>query len=61
MVNAETEIRIQAECILTDPAASFALKDMIRASMRRDPVDALADAEAHSDWCRRRLKAIQAL
>ena len=35
----------QIERVLCDPAASFWLKDALRAALARDPVDAANDAE----------------
>lgn len=36
----------QAAQILSDPSASYWLKDALRAALERDCVDALSDAEA---------------
>jgi hypothetical protein len=37
--------RLEVEQVLSDPAASFWLKDALRAALARDPVDAANDAE----------------
>ncbi len=44
--------------ILTDPSASYWLKDAIKGLVDRDPVDALADAEALRDAMRDNLTLI---
>ncbi len=41
--------------ILNNPAASFWLKDALRAALKRDPVDALRDAEVLRDVLQRHL------
>lgn len=38
--------RFEVEQVLSDPAASFWLKDTLRSALDRDPVDAANDAEA---------------
>jgi len=44
------------ERVLSDPAASFWLKEALRSALTRDPVDAANDAEILfsllDDWCR---------
>lgn len=40
-----TDRHIGVEEVLNSPEASYWLKDMLRASLRRDPVDAVKDAE----------------
>lgn len=37
--------RLEIEQALSDPAASFWLKDELRSALARDPVDAAKDAE----------------
>jgi len=37
--------RLEVEQVLSDPAASFWLKDALRSAVVRDPVDAANDAE----------------
>ena len=37
--------RLEVEQVLSDPAASFWLKDALRSALARDPVDAANDAE----------------
>jgi len=37
--------RLEVEQVLSDPAASFWLKDALRSALDRDPVDAANDAE----------------
>lgn len=37
--------RIEIEQVLSDPAASFWLKDTLRSALDRDPVDVASDAE----------------
>ena len=37
--------RLEIEQVLSDPAASFWLKDALRSAKARDPVDAANDAE----------------
>jgi hypothetical protein len=49
-----------AHNILNDPAASFWLKQAVRDSLQRDPIDALADAVALSVVLRRRLEHVTA-
>lgn len=36
---------LEIEQVLSDPAASFWLKDALRSALARDPVDAANDAE----------------
>lgn len=43
------------EQVLTDPAASFWLKSALHANLKRDPVDALNDAELLQSLLRQRL------
>ena len=38
-------IAIEADDVLSDPSASFWLKQAINESLNRDPVDAINDAE----------------
>lgn len=45
--------------ILNDFAASYWLKNAVRELSDRDPVDALADAEALADAMRDRLEKLQ--
>ena len=44
--------------LLTDPTTSQALRDMLTASLNRDPLDALADAEVLTDIPRARFDAL---
>ena len=37
--------RLEVKQVLSDPAASFWLKDALRSALARDPVDAANDAE----------------
>jgi hypothetical protein len=37
--------RLEIEQVLSDPTASFWLKDALRSAITRDPVDAANDAE----------------
>ena len=37
--------RLQIQQVLSDPGASFWLKDALRSALSRDPVDAANDAE----------------
>ena len=37
--------RLEIEQVLSDPAASYWLKDALRSALARDPVDAANDAE----------------
>jgi hypothetical protein len=37
--------RLEVDQVLSDPAASFWLKDALRSALARDPVDAANDAE----------------
>jgi len=48
-----------AAAILTDPAASYPLKETLARFLDRDPVDALNDAEALATALRDHLKMIQ--
>lgn len=48
-----------AAAILTDPAASYPLKETLTRFLDRDPVDALNDAEALTVALRDNLKSIQ--
>lgn len=41
--------------IASSPEASYWLKDAVRAAEKRDPVDALSDAEVLVAYCRMRL------
>lgn len=52
------ETRIDPEQILADPSVSNWLKDAIRSALRRDPVDALDDAETLCIVLRERLERI---
>ncbi|HFL7769811.1 TPA: hypothetical protein ACG47G_004354 [Pseudomonas aeruginosa] len=45
--------------LLTSPGTSYWLRDAISSSMRRDPVDALSDAEVLLDVLRRRLSLVE--
>lgn len=45
------------EQVLADPSTSFWLRDAVRAMLARDPVDALADAEALASLMKMRLDA----
>jgi len=45
--------RLEVEQVLSDPAASFWLKDALRSALARDPVDAANDAEVLPDCCMR--------
>ncbi|WP_240919599.1 hypothetical protein [Metapseudomonas otitidis] len=47
------------EEILTSPGTSYWLRDAINTSMKRDPVDALSDAEVLLDVLRRRLSLVE--
>ena len=46
------------EVVLTDPACSFWLRDALRGALKRDPVDALRDAEALVAVLEARLNAV---
>ena len=46
------------EEVLSDPAASFWLKDALRAALARDPVDAAHDSEVLARLLERRCRAI---
>lgn len=50
---------IQLDQIRTNPASSFWLRDAIDSSLKRDPVDALNDAEILVQLLKARLEAIQ--
>lgn len=45
--------------ILNDPASSFWLKEAVVQSLRRDPVDALDDAEVLVEVLKGRLQELQ--
>lgn len=45
--------------LLCSPGTSFWLRDAISSSMKRDPVDALSDAEVLLDLLRRRLSVVE--
>ncbi len=45
--------------LLDDPSTSMALRSMIRASLERDPLDALADAEVLADLLHRRFNELR--
>jgi transcription initiation factor TFIIIB Brf1 subunit/transcription initiation factor TFIIB len=47
------------EAILSDPAASYWLKKALRSALKRDPVDAAADAEILAATLRARCDNIQ--
>ncbi|MBI8852183.1 hypothetical protein CAZ10_08885 [Pseudomonas aeruginosa] len=47
------------EDLLTSPGTSYWLRDAINSSMKRDPVDALSDAEVLLDVLRRRLSLVE--
>lgn len=58
-INAEDVTVTQtANDILTDPCASYWLKDAVRALERRDPVDAFLDATRLLECFRARLEAL---
>lgn len=50
---------IGAAEVLRSPATSFWLRDAISTSMKRDPVDALSDAEVLLDLLKRRLCLVE--
>lgn len=50
---------IEVEDLLTSPGTSYWLRDAISSSMKRDPVDALSDAEVLLDVLRRRLSLVE--
>jgi hypothetical protein len=50
---------IGVEDLLTSPGTSYWLRDAISSSMKRDPVDALSDAEVLLDVLRRRLSLVE--
>jgi hypothetical protein len=47
--------------VLTDPAASFWLKDAIEKNLKRDPVDAANDAEVLCDLLEERCHLVLAI
>lgn len=50
---------IGAAELLRSPGTSFWLRDAISSSMKRDPVDALSDAEVLLDLLKRRLCLVE--
>jgi hypothetical protein len=52
-------VMITADEVLADPAASDWLKRSLLSALKRDPVDAISDAEALLLVLRRRVAAIQ--
>lgn len=44
--------------LLADPSTRRPLREMILASLQRDPLDALADAEALTDLLRKRFEEV---
>lgn len=51
-----TELAAQ---IANDPAASYWLKSAVAAAAKRDPLDALCDAETLLKFCQARLAEVQ--
>lgn len=49
---------LSIEEVLSDPAASFWLRDALRAALARDPVDAAHDSEILARLLDRRCRAI---
>ena len=47
-----------ARAVLDDPCTSYALKAALNASLMRDPLDALYDAELLRDLCRARAERV---
>jgi hypothetical protein len=45
--------------VLADPSASYWLRDAIKSAMKRDPLDALRDAETLADVLRENLADIE--
>jgi hypothetical protein len=50
--------QLEIDQVLADPAASFWLKDALRSSLVRDPVDAANDAEVLARLLNRRCQEI---
>ena len=52
------ETKIDPEQILTDPSASNWLKSAIQSALKRDPIDALLDAEMLREVLRQHLDCV---
>ena len=50
--------QLEIERVLTDPAASFWLKECLRSALDRDPVDAANDADVLAKLLDRRCQEI---
>ena len=57
-MNHETQAIPPIDDLLASPEISFWLKDAIRANLKRDPVDALNDAELLANVMKRRLEQL---
>jgi hypothetical protein len=51
-------VEFEIEQVLTDPAASFWLKECLRSALDRDPVDVANDAEVLAQLLDRRCQEI---
>ena len=58
MANVIALIDAQIAALVADPTTSQTLRDMLTASLNRDPLDALADAEVLTDILRARFDAL---
>jgi hypothetical protein len=61
-LGAHAQVVLQSEQVLSDPGASFWLKNALRDALTRDPVDAANDAEVLAQVldqrCRKILRAV---
>ena len=55
-----TTMITQTEIVLTDPCTSHWLREALRSSLRRDPIDAVSDAEILVEILRNRQREHQA-